>query len=78
MNNPETLFEISSPKALALDFTGLEATWGLSSRFKACMLARSSHVLVMDDDLLVTEQGLDRLLEAKAHNSEHLIGYHAR
>ena len=78
MSNPETRFEINSSKAQALDFSGLEATWGLTSRFKACLLARSPIVLVADDDLLVTEQGLERLLEAKAQNPDHLIGYHAR
>ena len=78
MNNPETRFEVNATKAQALDFSPLESTWGLTSRFKACLLARSPYVLVMDDDLLITEQGLDRLLEAKAQDSEHLVGYHAR
>ena len=78
MCNAETSFPIQSSKAKALDFSALETSWGLTGRFKACLLARNPWVLVMDDDLLVTESGLDRLLQAKAHTVDHLVGFFAR
>ena len=78
MCNPETRFPIHTSKAKALDFSALETTWGLTGRFKACMLARNPWVLVMDDDLLVTEAGLERLLQAKAQAPDRLVGFFAR
>ena len=78
MCNPETRFSISTSKAKALDFSALETAWGLTGRFKACLLARNPWVLVMDDDLLVTEAGLDRLLQAKSMAADRLVGFFAR
>ena len=76
---PETRFYLlPGGKATALDFTGMESSWGLSGRLKACLLARSPWVLLIDDDLLITQQGLERLMLAKAHNTERLVSYHAR
>ena len=76
---PETRFDLRpGGKATALDFTGLERSWGLSGRFKGCLLARSPWVLLIDDDLLITQQGLERLMLAKAANTERLVSYHGR
>ena len=61
MCNPDTVFQLGPGKAQALDFTGLEATWGLTSRFKGCLVARHPWVLIMDDDLFLTEPGLRQL-----------------
>ena len=78
MCNPDTKFTLNSTKAQALDFTGLESTWGLTARFKGCLLARNSWVLIMDDDLFLTEGGLEQLIQAKANNTERLISYYGR
>ena len=78
MCNPDTKFSINSTKVQALDFTGLESTWGLTARFKGCLLARNPWVLIMDDDLFLTEGGLEQLIQAKANNTERLISYYGR
>ena len=78
MCNPATKFTINSTKAQALDFTGLETTWGLTARFKGCLLAHNPWVLIMDDDLFLTEGGLEQLIRAKANNTERLISYYGR
>ena len=47
-------------------------------RFKACLLALHQHILIVDDDLLVTEQGLTKLLRDDRAHPCSLIGFWGR
>ena len=78
MNNPATRFEMDHEKVVTLDLRGLERHWGVAVRFKACLLAESKWVLIIDDDMDMSEQGLQRMLEVKATEPDSLIAYYGR
>ena len=64
-NNPNSSFTYSHEKVVVLDMLGYEDDLGVAVRFKACLLAMNWHILITDDDLMVTEAGLSRLLTAR-------------
>ena len=78
MNNPATRFEMDHERVVILDLSGLERHWGVAVRFKACLLAESKLVLALDDDMDISEHGLQRMLEVKVSEPDSLIAYYGR
>eukprot|EP00041_Stephanoeca_diplocostata_P014171 m.254877 g.254877 ORF g.254877 m.254877 type:complete len:352 (-) comp19607_c0_seq7:1287-2342(-) len=66
------------PKILhRLDYKsgGLNAMLGVASRFEAALLdATQPWVLIMDDDILPSEEGIDQLITAMAQNPYRIVG----
>ena len=77
-NNPNTSFAYKHEKVTILDMVGYEESLGVAVRFKACLLAIHQHILIVGDDLLVTEHGLLKLLRDKHAHPWSLIGFWGR
>ena len=77
-NNPNTSFTYSHQKVVVLDMMGYEDELGVAVRFKACLLAMNWHILIADDDLMVTEAGLSNLLTAKHEHPQSVVGFWGR
>lgn len=77
-NNPNTSFTYSHEKVVMLDMMGYENELGVAVRFKACLLAMNWHILIADDDLVVTEAGLSNLLTARHEHPQSIVGFWGR
>ena len=75
-NNPNSTFSYSHKKVVVLDM--LSYGVGVAVRFKACLLATYWHVLIADDDLYVTKEGLDNLLKARHQHPWSIVGFFGR
>lgn len=53
-------------------------TWGMLGRFKIALMARNDLVLVHDDDLIVHESAIEKLVRAKCANFDRIICYYGR
>lgn len=52
--------------------------WGLATRFKACQLARNDWVLLIDDDITMTEPFLNTWLAEKQAQPDRLYSLFGR
>ncbi len=52
--------------------------WGLLGRFKWALLARNENILIQDDDQLLYESAIVRMLEAKNEDPDRLVCYFGR
>lgn len=77
-NNPNNSFTYSHEKVVVLDMMGYEDELGVAVRFKACLLAMNWHILIADDDLVVTEAGLSNLLTARHEHPQSIVGFWGR
>lgn len=77
-NNPNSTFSYPHEKVLVLDMMAYEDDLGVAVRFKACLLAMNQHVLIADDDLMVTEAGLSNLLTARHEHPWSVVGFWGR
>lgn len=77
-NNPNTTFTYSHEKVVVLDMMVYEDELGVAVRFKACLLATNWHILIADDDLIVTEAGLSNLLTARHQHPQSIVGFWGR
>ena len=77
-NNPNNSFTYSHEKVVVLDMRGYEDELGVAVRFKACLLATNWHILIADDDLVVTQVGLSNLLTARHEHPRSIVGFWGR
>lgn len=77
-NNPSTTFTYEHEKVVVMSLLGYEQSLGVAVRFKACLLAMHWHILIADDDLLVTEAGLANMLRARHAHPWSLVGFWGR
>lgn len=77
-NNPNNTFTYSHEKVVVLDMMVYEDELGVAVRFKACLLATNWHILIADDDLIVTEAGLSNLLTARHQHPQSIVGFWGR
>ena len=75
-NNPNSTFTYSHPKVIVLDMLAYEL--GVAVRFKACLLATNWHILIADDDLIITKAGLDNLLKAMHQHPLSIVWFFGR
>ena len=78
MCNPETAFELTHDKVKTVDYYEENDKWGVALRFRACERADTELVLVADDDLIVLEDGLHKMIAAKMENPDTLVSYVGR
>lgn len=77
-NNPNNSFSYPNVKVVVLDMMAYEDDLGVAVRFKACLLAMNWHILIADDDLMVTEAGLSNLLGARHEHPWSIVGFWGR
>ncbi|MCJ1241958.1 hypothetical protein MMC14_009965, partial [Varicellaria rhodocarpa] len=77
-NNPNNSFTYSHDKVVVLDMMGYEDELGVAVRFKACLLAMNWHILIADDDLMVTEAGLSKMLRARHEHPWSIVSFWGR
>lgn len=77
-NNPNNSFTYAHEKVVVLDMMGYEKNLGVAVRFKACLLAMNWHILIADDDLIVTEAGLSSMLQARHQHPRSIVGFWGR
>jgi hypothetical protein len=77
-NNPNSTFTYPNKKVIVLDMMAYEDDLGVAVRFKACLLAMNRHILIADDDLMVTEAGLSNLLTARYEHPWSIVGFWGR
>ena len=77
-NNPNNTFSYGHDKVVILDMMAYEDELGVAVRFKACLLAMNTHILIADDDLMVTEAGLNNLLKARSEHPWSIVGFWGR
>ena len=77
-NNPNTTFTYEHEKVVVMSLVGYEQSLGVAVRFKACLLAMNWHILIADDDLMVTEAGLANMLKARHSNPWSIVGFWGR
>ncbi|KAG1677205.1 hypothetical protein FOA52_013403 [Chlamydomonas sp. UWO 241] len=78
MCHPDTRFNFSHAKVRIVDDVSANDLHGLSTRFKGCLMAASPWVLIQDDDHYLKEEGLARMMAAKAASPTRLIGAFGR
>ncbi|GAX78650.1 hypothetical protein CEUSTIGMA_g6088.t1 [Chlamydomonas eustigma] len=78
MCHPDTKFKLSLPKVRIIDDVSANDKYGLSIRFKACLLAKTPWVFIQDDDHYIKKQGLSRMLMAKQKYPQRIIGVFGR
>ena len=77
-NRNDSAVEFVHPKVKLLDGVSLYAYWQMTSRLKGCLLTASSWVLLVDDDLILSRQALQRLIAAKRAQPDRVYGEHGR
>ena len=77
-NNPNSSFTYSHEKVVVLDMIEYEDELGVAVRFKACLLAMNWHILIADDDLMITEAGLSNLLTARHKHPRSIVSFWGR
>lgn len=77
-NNPNNTFTYSHEKVTVLDMMAYEDQLGVAVRFKACLLAMNWHILIADDDLMVTEAGLSKLLKVRHEHPWSIVSFWGR
>ena len=77
-NNPNSTFSYSHDKVVVLNMMAYEDELGVAVRFKACLLAMNWHILIADDDLMITEAGLNNLLLARHEHPWSIVGFWGR
>lgn len=71
-------FALSHKKVRIIDDVSANEELGLSTRFKACLLARTPWVFVQDDDHMMREAGLQRMMDVKAKFPRRIIAAFGR
>ena len=74
-NNPDTLFSFVHPKVFTFQTTFLFDTYAMTDRFKACLLSTLEWCLLVDDDLLVTLEGIYRLMSHKMKEPDRVYSF---
>ena len=77
-NNPNSSFTYVLPIVVVMSLIGYEESLGVAVRFKACLLAMHWHILIADDDLVVTELGLANMLKARHEHPWSIVGLWGR
>ena len=80
-NHPDNVPDIAWTESLTLinsPETHFMAKWGLLGRFKGCLLARNEWVVLQDDDQLLSEEAIERLVSAKMRLPDLITCYDAR
>ena len=75
-NRNDSVVEFVHSKVKLLDGVSLYAYWHMTSRLKGCLLTASSWVLLVDDDLILSRQALQRLMAAKRAQPDRVYGEH--
>lgn len=75
-NRNDSTVVFVNPKVKLLDGVSLYAYWHMTSRLKGCLLTASSWVLLVDDDLILSRQALQRLMAAKRVQPDRVYGEH--
>ena len=71
-------FALDHSKVRIIDDVSANEDLGLSTRFKACLLARTQWVFVQDDDHFMREAGLQRMMDVKAKFPRRIIAAFGR
>ena len=71
-------FALEHSKVRIIDDVSANEDLGLSTRFKACLLARTQWVFVQDDDHFMREAGLQRMMDVKAKFPRRIIAAFGR
>jgi hypothetical protein len=79
MCNADTVFEMEHDKVVTIDATDLQTDLGVATRFKICAeVVRTEIVVTIDDDILVSEQGFNNLIQAKLQTPGAIVSYFGR
>lgn len=64
--------------AQVVDYYQENLDYGLMMRFKGCSEASYDWVIIHDDDVMLSRQGLQALILAKVQDPDRLFGFHGR
>jgi len=74
----ETVFESTSPKIKSLFHYGkMNEEYGLTLRFVSAMEAKNEHVMIMDDDIIPSDEAISILFQ-KINEDERIYGIYGR
>jgi hypothetical protein len=77
-SNPRTKFEFLHDKVKNIDAIQANADMGLSLRFHYCRQAQNQYVIHVDDDMELSLQAVDELLNEFSLNTRRIVGKYGR